>query len=337
MKKIVFLIHPRSIHDLYRRFPALKMLGDDANEFILKNLKFPKRAGFSICSRFDVYGKVEGYLIAVLLTAKQMTADRENAQKRILDAVLYAQDKLKADLIGLGALTKSVTEGGKWLLDNKKVKAAVTNGDTLTTVMALEAVKEIINKKSLENPTIAIVGATGVIGRAIAMSLLNRHKLVLVGRRQDRLKEVFPDLIETDYLKITVNLSDVAAADIVITATNHHDSFIKSEHLKQNAIIYDLAQPYNVGPDVVNKRPDIVRIDGGYVNIADINLKFNMGAPRGATFACLTETILQALENDDKNYVGHVNLEETELLKKRAQKYNFTHAPFTSFEKLIDF
>ncbi len=337
MKKIVFLIHPRSIHDLYRRFPALKILGDNANEFILKNLKFPKRAGFSICSKFNVYGEIEGYLIAVLLTAKQMTIDREGAQKRILDAVLYAQDKLKADLIGLGALTKSVTEGGKWLSDNKKVKVALTNGDTLTTVMALEAIEKIINKKALKDPNIAVVGATGVIGRAISMSFLNRYKLILVGRRQDRLKEVFPDLIEANHLKITSNLSDIATADIVITATNHHDSFVKSEHLKENAIIYDLAQPYNVGPDVINKRPDIVRIDGGYVGIPDINLKFNMGAPKGTTFACLTETILQALENDNKNYVGHVNIDEIELLKKRAQKYNFTHAAFTSFEKLIDF
>ena len=336
MKRIAFLIHPRDVHDLYRRFPFLKILGDDFNEAVLKNLRFPKRIGFTICSKFDIYGQAEGYLIAVLLTAKQIMTDRESARKRILDALLYAQNKLGVELIGLGALTKSVTEGGRWLADNEKVRAKITNGDALTTAVALEAIDEIIKKKALRDPVIAIVGATGIIGQALSRLLIS-HKLILIGRNPERLKQSFPDLTETSRIVLSGRLSDAINADIIITATNHHDSFVKSEHLKRNAVVYDIAQPSNVLPDVIKERPDIVSLDGGHVSIPGINLKFNMGTPRGTTFACLAETILHALENDDKDYIGYVDAGSVKLIKERAKKHNFVHAPFTSCGKQINF
>lgn len=336
MKRIAFLIHPRDVHDLYRRFPVLKILGDDFNETILKNLRFPKRIGFTICSKFDIYGQAEGYLIAVLLTAKQMMTDRENARKRILNTLLYAQNKLGVELVGLGALTKSVTEGGRWLADNKNVRVKITNGDTFTTVMAIEAIDEIIKKRSLQDPVIAIVGATGIIGQALSQLLMN-HKLILIGRNPERIKQIFPGLVETSRLILSSRLSDAINADIIITATNHHDSFIKSEHLKQNAVVYDLAQPNNVALSVIKERLDIISIDGGYISIPGINLRFNMGPPRGTTFACLAETILQALENDNKNYIGYVDINNIKLIKERARKYNFIHAPFTSYGEQINF
>ena len=82
-KKFAFLIHPREIDDLYRRLGNVLGIGEKTgmkylpkffpksiSEFALKYLR--GRAGFTVCSHFDVMGKAEGYIIAVLLTGRQI-------------------------------------------------------------------------------------------------------------------------------------------------------------------------------------------------------------------------------------------------------------------------
>jgi len=103
------------------------------------------------------------------------------------------------------------------------------------------------------------------------------------------------------------------------------------EHLKKNAIIYDIAQPINVSPEVCEKRKDILRVDGCYIKLPEIDLGINMGPPKGVTFSCLAETTLQALENDNDHHVGEISIEHVYKTMFWAQKHNFKHAPLTNF------
>ncbi|MEK7122032.1 MAG: shikimate dehydrogenase, partial [Patescibacteria group bacterium] len=119
--------------------------------------------------------------------------------------------------------------------------------------------------------------------------------------------------------------------------TNHPKSLLFPEHLKKNAVVYDVAQPMNLSSEVLQKRPDILRVDGCYVNIPNIDLRFDMGPPPGKTFACLAETILQALEGEIGHHIGEIDLDYLEKMKEIGKKYNFNHADFTCFSKPIDY
>ena len=113
--------------------------------------------------------------------------------------------------------------------------------------------------------------------------------------------------------------------DIIIVATASPNALINRNHLKNNAIVYDISQPQNVERNILKYRPDIKIIDGGIVSTPGINYHFNFGLKRETAFACLAETMLLAAEKIPNNFsLGNVELEKVEIIKKIANKYNFT-------------
>lgn len=338
MKKFAFLIHPREVFDVTRRFRATKFLPNKLVEGTMKNLR--GRLGFTVCSTFRIksLGKeIKGYLIAILLSGQQIkTLPREVVHKRILSAVLFAQKKLGADVIGLGALTSSVTKGGQWIVDQPQVKAVITHGDSYAVAVAKQGIEKIVRIKK-NNPMgikIAIVGAHGLIGEALTRLLARKgYALVLIGKEKKRLEELKQKIkiFRSDAIFTSLNLEKIYEADIIITVTSHPGALIKSKNLKKGAVIYDVAQPMNVSSSLVKKRSDIIKIDGAYVNIDGINLGFNMGPPKETTFACFVETIMMALEDDKSHHTGTINMDFVKKTEEWAKKYGFSHAPFTCF------
>ncbi|MCM8819981.1 MAG: hypothetical protein NC925_04205 [Candidatus Omnitrophica bacterium] len=346
MKKFAFLIHPRDTSDVTRRWWITKFLPNKFVEFVIKNLK--GRLGFTVCSHFKIEKlnqKAEGYIIAVLLTGEQMMRlPRKIVHKRILDAILFCQNKLGVKIVGLGALTTSFTEGGKWIVSQPQIKIGITHGDTYGVAVAEEGIEKILNIRNFtpKNTKIAIVGAAGLIGREIVKFLSKKgFSLILIEKTEEKINFIKKKLkeinLENKILLASTNLKDIFSTDLVITTTSHPSSLLKTEYLKKGVIIYDLAQPMNVSPELIKKRPDIIKIDGAYVNIEGIDLKFNMGPPKGTTFACLVETIMMALEGDKSHHVGEIDEKYLEKTKEWAKKYGFCHAPFTSFGKPISF
>lgn len=344
MKKFAFLIHPRDASDVARRWPITRFLPHHVVEKVIKNLKC--RLGFTVCSKFGaekLNKKVEGYIIATLLTGKQMiTMPPKIVRQRILDAILFAQNKLGVEVIGLGSLITSVTEGGEWLVQQPEVKAILTHGDSYGVAIAEEGIEKILDiyKFVPENTKIAVVGAYGLIGREIVKFLVEKgYSLILIEKTEEKVNLIKGKLkeinLENRIFSASTDLRDILPADLVITTTSHPSSLIKSGHLKKRAIIYDIAQPMNVSPELVKKRPDIIKIDGDYVDIDGIDLKFNMGPPKGSTFACLVETMMMGLEGEKNHHVGEIEEGYLEKTKRWAKKYGFHHAPFTCFGKPI--
>ena len=344
MKKFAFLIHPRDASDVARRWLITRFLPEKLVEGIGQRLK--GRLGFTICSKFGVEKlnkKVEGYILGVFLNGKQMlTLPRKIVRQRILDIILFAQNKLGVEIVGLGSLITSVTEGGEWLVQQPEVKAILTHGDSYATAVAEEGIEKILDicKLAPQNAKIAVVGAYGLIGREIVKFLAEKgYSLILIEKTEEKvnlIKEKLKEInLENRFFSASTDLENILPADLVITTTSHPSSLIKSEHLKKRAIIYDVAQPMNVSPKLIEERPDIIKIDGGYVDIDGIDLKFDMGPPEGATFACLTETMMMALEGEKDYHVGEIDEDYMKKTKEWAKKYGFFHAPFTCFGKPI--
>lgn len=297
----------------------------------------PDKMRYMQVSEFDILGKAKGCVVGVLLTSEEMMKDKERARNIVLNSILYAQNKLNCNLVMLGALTAPVTSAGLWLKENPSVKLAITTGNTYTAAISIEAAEKAIELSGLEKEKIkmAVVGAAGVIGEAIVRYFNEKgFDLILVEREMSRFERLKSKLIDGKYV-LTENLSDIINADIIITATSHPESLIVPEYLKKGAIVVDVAEPSDVVDDIEEKRPDVISIDGGRVKWGAFNVGTRIGLPRGTGFACMTEGIMQALENDTNDYIGSVDMNHLKETMNWGRKWNFPIADFTCFNKLI--
>jgi len=268
------------------RFATLSHLLDEKTLDLLP--KSSIREKIIVSPELSVDG-TKGYIIALKHTAKQiMNMPRNEIQKKILEAAIIAQNELDIDIIQLGALTTSVTSGGKWLTNQKEYTGFITHGDSYTAAVTCQATLKALDlfQKHSKDAYISIVGAYGIIGEAVSKILVSKfYHSILIGPRKEKLKEL--ELKLKGSFEITTDLK-TKHADIIITATSHPTSLLKSEHLKENAIIIDVSQPPNLSPNVCNNRQDICRIDGGYVDFSKECPIQIPGMPIGKNFACFT-------------------------------------------------
>ena len=334
--KFVILGHLMRGEDLKRFFPLGRHLPLKLMEGVAASL--PAKKSFAVASHFQIFDRAEGWLVGLTLTPQQMkTLPKEKVRKKILEAVLFSQEKLGAELLMLGALTSPLTSAGRWLTENPKVKLKITNGNAYTAAISIEAVEKAarLANLNLSQIKIAIVGATGVIGEAITKHF-NQKKvnLILVGRTEEKIQWLKSSLSGHNY-QLTRDLAKIIQADVVITATSHPTALIRPELLKENAIVIDVAEPPDVPSNIMEARPDIICIDGGRVKTEGIDLKINLGLPKNVSFACMAEVILQALEEERKNHVGSINLNHMEKTQEWAKKWGFELANFACFNKPI--
>ncbi len=142
-----------------------------------------------------------GELMAVSYTAEElMQMTNAQAVDKVRSAVLLARDR-GAQIVGLGGYTSIVTQNALALGD---LNIPLTTGNSYTVVSTLETLETVARNlgRSLNTMNLAIVGATGSIGRATAI-LAGEHvrSLVLAGnprhaeRSRQRLAHVAEELI----------------------------------------------------------------------------------------------------------------------------------------------
>ncbi len=347
MKKFAFIVHLREIKDVAYTLPIPHFI-------VTKILRRPilwlfwrlrGRWGFMVRSRFRVDSKTEGYILVIWLTGNQMMSTGQNSlvKKRILEAVLYAQNKLNCEVIGLGALTASVTSAGQWIANRGEVTASITHGDSYAMALTLEGIGKIVEKKKmkLSKSTVAIVGATGIIGEALSRILALRvGKLILIARRTNKLmalKETIDRYSKNHSgVNISTNIKTVKEADIIVTATSWPEALIKDEHLKQGAVVYEVSQPRNVSQSIIKNRTDVLVIDGAYARVPE-NIKFWwMSLPPHTTFGCMAETMIQTMVNGHINHVGKIDIDFVKKIRQIGNQYGFKHAELTSFNQRIN-
>ena len=279
----------------------------------------------------------KGYIISLKLTAKQiMSMPIEKVRERILDGVLFAQNELNVGMIQLGALTTSVTSAGKWLVNQKEYTGFVTHGDSYTAAVTCQAALKALNlfKKNPSDQTLAIIGAYGVIGEAVSKILVPQFKhSILIGRREEKLIEL-AEKIEGDFDTTTDLITK--NADIIVTATSHPTALLNSEHLKKNAIVVDVSQPPNLSYDVCQSRPDICRIDGGYVDFPKACVIPIPGLPVGKNYACFAELVMQTMEDEREHHVGSIDINHLKTTEQWGEKYGFILNELTNFGKNVD-
>ncbi|MGB2882805.1 MAG: dehydrogenase, partial [Rhodoferax sp.] len=96
---------------------------------------------------------------------------------------------------------------------------------------------------------------------------------------------------------------DIADMDMVVTATSGAGKKVLDiMKVKPGCVITDVARPLDLPPSEVAKRPDVLVIESGEIQLpGDVQMK-NIGLPKGVAYACLAETIVLALEGRFENF-----------------------------------
>lgn len=141
-------------------------------------------------------------------------------------------------------------------------------------------------------------------------------------------------------LVITVDSkTHLPQADVIMVATSSLETLITPDVLKWGALVCDMSRPSNVSPEVMERRPDVLVIDGGVVAVPNKpDLGWNFGFELGDAFACMSETMILALEKQYENTSlgADLNLGQLKMIQELAQKQGFTLAGFRNFDRPLE-
>ncbi|KKK92802.1 hypothetical protein LCGC14_2699300, partial [marine sediment metagenome] len=286
--------------------------------------------------------RAHGFFVAVpFLSWQFLELEEDYVIEKISKACKLAK-KIGAKIVGLGAFTAIPGGGGRMLAN--LVDIPITTGNTYTTALAIEGSKQAAQFMDikLENAKVAVVGATGSIGRACAQILAPEvGNLVLVGRDQLRLEQVQEKIKKASSVTTDVSCNireSLRESDLVITVTGSTDSIIYPDDLKPGSIVCDVARPRDVSKLVTEARNDVLVIDGAIVNTpGDVNFNLDYGPPPTMAEGCVAETIILTLERRYENYtIGkNITVEMVKEMGELGKKHGFSIAGLRRHEKLL--
>lgn len=345
MEKFAFIIHPiNAKRDVARKggvYSIAKYLPEPTVEWAIK-FKEPIVASHITGVQSPTGAEAEGWFIACPLTPRQLLElPLEFVYKRLTQCGKLAES-LGAKIMGLGAFTSVVGDGGITVAKNLNI--AVTTGNSYTVATAVEGATDAARRMgiTLEDAKVAIVGATGSIGRTCAHLLAPRAaEVALIGRDLGRLEGVGQELAGSG-ARITLHddvHAGLRAAQIIITVTSAKDAVIQPNDLIPGAVVCDVARPRDVSVRVARERDDVLVIEGGVVAVpgAQADFRFNFGFPPRTAYACMSETMMLALEGRYESYTlgKDVSVAQVTEISTLAKKHGFKLAGYRSFEKEV--
>jgi hypothetical protein len=148
-----------------------------------------------------------------------------------------------------------------------------------------------------------VIGATGSIGsvsaRLLAMAF---DEVVIAGRDIKKLNELRDSILQdTPDAKVTASTdydSLLGEMDMIVTSTSGAGKKILDiTKVKPGCVITDVARPLDLPAEEVAKRPDVLVIESGEIELpTPVKGLKSIGLPKNVIYACLAETIVLALE-----------------------------------------
>ncbi|HTW83762.1 MAG TPA: NAD(P)H-binding protein [Candidatus Sulfotelmatobacter sp.] len=349
MSKFCFVIHPLSFEDVVRYEPGAKGKGKPIIAKILEWM--PAYAAAHVTGIKTPDGReTEGWFVAAPLLPEQMLElPREQVYERIVKAIEVGAS-LGAQVAGLGAFTGVVGDGGVTVAERSPIP--VTTGNSLTIAAGVRSLFRGAQEMGIEaaRATAVVVGATGSIGSA-CVALIAPHvaHVVLVARNETRLRKFHAEIAPTLPCSSSAS-TDLAAAvrsaDLVLTATSSTQDVIEPEDLRPGAVVCELSLPHDVSRRVASERPDVLVLEGGNMRVPgsmfvervrEPGTEFDLNLPRGTALACMSETMVLALENRNESYtLGRgIDLAKVREIDALAERAGFTLADMRAFDAAI--
>lgn len=331
------MVHPLTARDAARKYPAAKWLPEPIIEKLIAKKK-PVFMSEITGIRSITGAETSGIFIGCPLSSRQLADKRydELALQRLIECAEMAKE-FGAEVMGLGAFTAITGDAGITLA--KRAPIAITTGNSYTVATAIEGAEKAAKMVGIDpgQATLAVVGATGSIGRTCAIVLSRDFaKTLLIGRDQARTEALLSDVTRGE---ATTDLERLKEADVVVTVTSSDTAIIEPRHLKKGAVVCDVSRPRDVSVRVAKERPDVLVIEGGVVKVpGNVDFGMSFGFPPQTAYACMSETMLLALENRPESYTlgKDVSVQQVDETLAWARKHGFELAGFRSFEKEVD-
>ncbi|MDN5794782.1 MAG: semialdehyde dehydrogenase [Intrasporangium sp.] len=331
-----FLVHPRArlAEDLGRVWSPLDRVPERFYHSTLRRLALPPIPTATI----EVGGEQVGHVILVPMGARRLLEHPLVGRERVAWAVDRAAT-LGVGTVGLGGLTATVTDGGRWLCGRASI--GVTNGNAFTAATLDAQVRRLLGEAVHPDADhhVGIVGATGGVGTALVRLLTSDaavDRLTLVDRSTRGLASLAGEVSSCAWTRISDDVSAVADADLVVLLTVSAGTVLRPEHLAPGAVVLDATQPRYTSLGLREQRPDVLVVDGGIVEIPSLRLHGgSIGLPDGRAHASFAEAALLALSGHRGDFsIGTPVLELVEQTRELAHSFSglgFQPAEPTSF------
>jgi predicted amino acid dehydrogenase len=329
-----FVIHPLSSSYLLKH-PLFKYVNKTYAKFFEKGIE----EVMSISPGF-YYGKidgivsekngqkVEGLIYAVTETPKKLMQKEADVIYRKILKLCDKAYQAGSQIMGLGAYTKIVGDAGVTIDHLSPIP--VTTGNSLSSASTLWAAKLAVEKLGFvpksENKflgTVMVVGATGSIGAVSAKILaLTWKNLVLVAPRAYKLLELKEEILKINpHVQITVSTeadSHSHESDLIITTTSGQGKTILDiMKVKAGCVICDVSRPFDISEVEAIKRPDVLVIASGEVQLPgqDVKIDHDIGLEGNIVYACLAETALLAMEGKFESFTLSRNIDYAKVIE----------------------
>jgi predicted amino acid dehydrogenase len=252
---------------------------------------------------------------------------------RIEEAIRLAADRGCRTVV-LGGQTSSVSADATGVRPPEGVR--LSTGNTFTVAVAasrlLATCQEIGITGAGTDDRVAVVGATGNIGSALAQVLAGTalgRRLMLVGRdaSSDRLEALAAAVRHAHPsadVRVSTRLADVTETNVVVVATSGSLPVLYPEHVAPDrpTVVLDVSQPRGVSPRVKRERA-LTRIGpAALVRLpSDPDFRASPFTPPGMVFPCLAEAILLGLGAVADRLTGPVDPGAVDSLTRFADRF----------------
>ncbi len=314
VNRFAFVIHPLS-QEYFKKVKPVELLSQVSPPMFLNSVeKIMAYAPPFVYSRVTGIKsptgvEAEGWLISVGGTPREiMSRPPEFTYRRLLDAAAMAR-RLGAQIMGLGAFTKVVGDAGATVA--RRSILPITTGNSYSASGALWAAHDaMLRLRLLPAPAgrgkvrfkAMVVGATGAIGSVCARLLAKvAEEVYMVSPEAAKLLALKESILtETPDAKLFLSAHadhDIADMDMIVTATSGAGKKVLDiMKVKPGCVITDVARPLDLPPEEVARRPDVLVIESGEIELpGDVRMK-NIGLPKNVAYACVAETVVLALE-----------------------------------------
>ena len=345
---VVCPLSPRQFLDLplemvYDKIAAAGKLGADQGAKIVglgASTSVVGDAGISVARRLDgiinvtsgnsytVYTALEGLLRAAEMMGVDIPSSRlaiigangsigavcaRMMADTVADIALVGRDRDKLETLRL-SIERGETSDEARVVDEKTMTSGALNGIARSN-------NALQNGASRDASSDAISGD----GLLIDGARMSTHVAATSARRAS--VWVAPDI-----------KSALRDADLILAVTGATDALIFPEDLKSGSVVCDVARPRDVSRRVVEERDDVLVIEGGVIAVpGPVNFNFNFGFPDKTAYACMSETMLMALEGTYEPYTLGRDLTESQVRRigEIAQRHGFKLAGFRAFERAV--
>lgn len=332
--------------DAARKYPILGLLSESAIEQIALRLS-PKWISEITGIESKTGATTKGYFIGCPFSSRQLqTLPPERVYRNLVQAGQMSAER-GAKIMGLGAFTSVAGDAGISVAERLEGVIGVTSGNSYTVYTAVEGLLKAADLMGIENQnaSVAVVGATGSIGAVCAKILASQvGEIALVGRDESKLERLKADIESRPdcgaQIRVALDLrAALREADMVLAVSSAGRELVFPEDLKVGAVVCDVARPRDVSKTVIEKRDDVLVIEGGVIAVPGRDVQFNwaFGFPEATAFACMSETMILSLEGTNESYTlgRDLSVEQVMHMGELARKHGFSLAGFRSFERAL--